>query len=133
MDSYFELPCRFEKEIYSVSSNMISPAGSNVPSAPSRPVHFIPHQIQRQLPTQRAPSQATFVPATVNAHSNSMINQMNSAQPQVNYTVTPMQVPSVVHNIPSTSGQGTNTKAKTKSQEKGTFINCTCFYYFNIS
>jgi hypothetical protein len=98
------------------------PAGPGAPHVggmPSMPMQFIPHQIQRQLPTQRGPAQATFVPAT--AHQSNLYNpNVNSNQPpQVNYTVTPMQVPTLVHNIPSTSGQSSGAKVKTKNPDKG--------------
>ena len=98
------------------------------------PVHFIPHQIQRQLPNQRPSSQATFVPATMNSHApNHMVHQMNigGQQHTVNYTVTSMQLPSVVHSIPSTSGQTSSTKPKSKNQEKGLFI-CAIVLYLYI-
>lgn len=101
---------------------MTGPGPANhAPPPPMPAMHFIPHQIQRQLPTHRAPAQATFVPATVNAHQ-SHISQMGAGGQQINYTVTPMQVPSVVHNIPSTSGQTTSSKTKSKNHEKGIFF-----------
>ncbi|OTF75727.1 RNA recognition motif protein [Euroglyphus maynei] len=98
---------RFEKEVLSVSSNA-GPSSSSSTSS-NFPVHFIPHQIQRQIPLQRT-QQATFVPAgqftgsSINptaVHSSS--NQGNAmGQSTVNYTVTPMQVPSNVQQITTT-------------------------------
>lgn len=116
---------RFEKEVLSVSSNA-GPSSSSSTSS-NFPVHFIPHQIQRQIPLQRT-QQATFVPAgqftgsSINptaVHSSS--NQGNAmGQSTVNYTVTPMQVPSNVQQITTTpTGQLIVPKTKSKSEKKG--------------
>lgn len=104
----------------SVSSN----AGPSLSSTSSNfPVHFIPHQIQRQLPSQRT-QQATFVPAGQYAGSSSnsttIQSSSNQGQSTVNYTVTPMQVPSNVQQISTTpTGQLILTKTKSKSDKKG--------------
>lgn len=105
---------------------MTQSGSSNVQS--SMPVYFIPHQIQRQLPTQRQ-AQATFVPTG----QNNMISNANNSgqfnQQTVNYTVTPMQVPSVVHNVPSAS-QSSGNKSKSKNgQDKG-FISINKIFQF---
>ncbi|KAJ6221557.1 hypothetical protein RDWZM_000102 [Blomia tropicalis] len=128
---------RFEKEVLSVPSNthLMSQSSANLPGAagsvPSLPLHFIPHQIQRQLPTQRPPTQATFVTMSgghssvgssggnhgIGSNITGKSNLGGQSSSQVNYTVTPMQVPAVVHNVPSSNN--TNTKPKSKNQDKG--------------
>ncbi|KAH9423132.1 RNA-binding protein 42 [Dermatophagoides pteronyssinus] len=114
---------RFEKEVLSVSANASS---SSSTTSSNFPVHFIPHQIQRQLPLQRT-QQATFVPAgqyagsSMNSTTIQSSNQGNAmGQSAVNYTVTPMQVPSNVQQISTTpTGQLILTKTKSKSEKKG--------------
>lgn len=140
---------RFEKEVLS-TSNQISTSGlyqsvqqpisqhsnTNVAVHP----HFIPPQIQRQLPNQR-PTHGTFIPVTV-AHSGQASHHQNAMmvtgqqllqQPQTSYTVTPMQMPAVVHQIPAGTSATSSGNGKNKSKHgsnKGKFF--AIFYFSNF-
>lgn len=95
----------------------MSQSSANLPGAagsvPSLPLHFIPHQIQRQLPTQRPPTQATFVTMSgghssvgssggnhgIGSNITGKSNLGGQSSSQVNYTVTPMQVPATMKSM----------------------------------
>lgn len=121
---------RFAKEIESCS---VTPApvssvlnAGTISRGPSiiKPA-FIPNSIRRQMPVA-APElvkptvQATFVPAVSSQASS------NQSSSQSNYTVTPMEMPSFVHNVgkvknSNTVNPGGVTKAK-NNDKKGLFL-----------
>lgn len=95
--------------------------------------HFIPTQLQRQQQNRNATNQqhllkmGAFVPASSNVQSHHHPQSTGSFSGQVNYTVTPMSVPAVVHTLEAYPGTSTTTEDKKKSKKQDKGINNALF------